>query len=253
MVIVSEELCAGCGLCAKDCVGGDIEIVDGKAKAKGVRCIQCGHCEAICPCGAISLDGYDDEVEEFEEQTRLDPDELLKAMKTRRSIRQFKADKVPSDVIDMIIEAGRQAPTGSNAQKTGYVVIEKKLAVCEGLAVNLFGKLIKTGKKVIPALKGMEIDKNFFFKKAPLVIVVTGGDKVSASLAAQNMATMAEAHGLGVLFSGFFTMSVNFSSTIKKTLGLSKEKRAVTTLVIGYPDVKYKRNVHRKNADVIRI
>jgi len=64
--------------------------------------------------------------------------------------------------------------------------------------------------------------KNVFFKKAPLVIVVLGKDQVSASLAAQNMAFMAEANGLGVLFSGFFTMAFKFSKKIKKLTGAGK-------------------------------
>lgn len=32
-VIIDKEKCVGCGLCKSDCVGCDIEIVDGKPKA----------------------------------------------------------------------------------------------------------------------------------------------------------------------------------------------------------------------------
>ena len=97
------------------------------------------------------------------------------------------------------------------------------------------------------------IDNDFFFKKAPLVIVIFGKDVVSASLAAQNMAFMAEANGLGVLFSGFFTACVNMSSRIRKIMGITKKPKAVTTLVIGYPAVKYHRTPHRKPLDLKRV
>ena len=60
------------------------------------------------------------------------------------------------------------------------------------------------------------------------------------------MAFMAEANGLGVLFSGFFTTCVNISAKIRKIMGVSKKPKAVTTLVIGYPAVKYHRTPHRK-------
>ncbi len=136
---------------------------------------------------------------------------------------------------------------------TKYVVLDKKKNKCEAIAVHMFSKIIGTGKKLIPQLSSMKIDSNFFFKKAPIVIVILGKDKVSASLAAQNMAFMAEANGLGVLFSGFFTTCVNMSSKIRRVMGISKKPKAVTTLVIGYPAVKYHRTAHRKQLDVKRV
>jgi len=39
--------------------------------------------------------------------------ETLQAIKSRRSIRKFKSDMIPKDVLDKIIEAGIYAPTGS--------------------------------------------------------------------------------------------------------------------------------------------
>lgn len=245
-VIIDKEKCIGCGLCVKDCVGCDIEIIDGKAVAHGKSCITCGHCEAICPNNAVKITGYEDEIEEFDEQVRLDPKVLMDAIKTRRTIRQFTDKKVSKEILDMIFEAGRMAPTGANSQGTCYVLLDEKLSECEAIAVNMFSKGVGILRKIVPALSSMEIGKHFFFKKAPVVIVILGKDTVSASLAAQNMAFMAEANGLGVLFSGFFTTCVNMSKRIRKTIGISKKPKAVTTLVIGYPAVKYHRTAHRK-------
>lgn len=250
-VLIDPMKCIGCGLCQKDCVGFDIEIINKKAVARGKSCIKCGHCEAICPQNAVTIIGYTDKTEEITEQVRLNPDELLAAIKTRRTIRNFTQETVPQDIVDMIVEAGRQAPTGGNAQGTSYIILRNKKAECEAIAVSMFKKLIGSGRKVMPLLKNMTIDDNFFFKKAPLVIVILGNDKVSASLAAQNMAFMAEANGLGVLFSGFFTTCFNMSAKIRKAIGVGKNPKAVTTLVIGYPAVKYRRTAHRKTATII--
>ena len=251
-VIIDSEKCIGCGLCKKDCVGFDIDIVSGKAVANGRSCIMCGHCEAICPQGAIKITGFDDEVEEFDEQVRLDPKQLMQAIKTRRTIRQFTDKPVPKEAIDAIFEAGRMAPTGANTQGTKYVLLDEKKAECEAVAVGIFSKLINLGKKFVSQLSSMEIGEHFFFKGAPVVIVILGNDKVSASLAAENMAFMAEAYGLGVLFSGFFTTCVNMSSKIRKIMGIDKKPKAVTTLVIGYPAVKYHRTPHRKPLNMIK-
>ena len=245
-VVIDRDKCIGCGLCKSDCVGFDIDIVDKKAVANGKSCISCGHCEAICPQGAVTITGFNDKIEEFDEQVRLDPEQLMGAIKTRRTVRQFTDKQVPKDVLKMIFEAGRMAPTGANSQGTSYVLLDKRKGKCEAIAVNMFSKLINVGKKVVPFLSNMKIGPDFFFKKAPVVIVIFGKDAVSASLAAENMAFMAEAHGLGVLFSGFFTTCVNMSSRIRKIMGVSKKPKAVTTLVIGYPAVKYRRTAHRK-------
>lgn len=245
-VLIDNEKCIGCGLCKKDCVGFDIEIINKKAVPRGKSCIMCGHCEAVCPQKAVNITGFEDEVTEYDEQTRLNPEELLQAIRTRRTIRQFTDKPVSDDIIDMIFEAGRMAPTGTNAQGTKYVLLDSKKAECEACAVKIFSRVLGIGRKFIPFLSTMEIGPNFFFKGAPVVIVIFGNDAVSASLAAENMTFMAEANGLGVLFSGFFTTCVNMSSKMRKLMGISRKPKAVTTLVIGYPAVKYHRTPHRK-------
>lgn len=248
-VHVDETLCIGCGLCAKDCVSGAIRVSEGSAKVNPEGCIACGHCEAICPQGAVTLLGFQEESFPFEKQTRLDPKTLLCAIQTRRTIRNFTSQSVSEEILHDILEAGRLAPTGGNAQNTGYIVLGSKQKELEKLAVSMFSKLLNMGKKFIPFLRGMTIDEDFFFKKAPLVIVITG-NSVNASLAAENMAFMAEAHGLGVLFSGFFSTCANHSRKIKRILQLQKKEKVVTTLVLGYSAVQYHRTAKREEAKV---
>ncbi len=251
-IIIDDGKCIGCGLCNKDCVSGAIEVIDGKAKVNGSGCIFCGHCEAVCPQNAVKITGFTDEAVEFTEQTRLDPDYLLGAIKTRRTVRQFKDQKIPQEMVDKIIEAGRLAPTGANSQNTSFYVLDSRKDELEGIAVSMFRKLTGPLKAMTAFLSRINIDDNFFFKKAPLVIVLTG-NSVNASLAAQNIAFMAEALGLGVLFSGFFTMCVNHNRKLRKMMSIGKKEKAVTTIVIGYPAVKYYRTARREDAKVIRL
>ena len=252
-VKIDEKKCIGCGLCVKDCVSFDLSIVDGKAKWHNGGCIGCGHCEAICPKNAVSLSGFNDATESFRTQTRLKPETLMKAIKSRRTIRSFTQEKISQEIIDDIIEAGRMAPTGTNAQKTSFVILDQKKSEFEAIGVKMFRGLFGFLCKIVPMVRRMKIDDDFFFKRAPLVIVVMGKDKVSASLAAENMAFMAEAHGLGVLFSGFFTVVAGLSWKISRQLKKAGKGKPVTTLVIGHPAVKYYRTVHRKDAVVAKI
>ena len=54
--------------------------------------------------------------------------EALKTLKERRSIRKFKDEIPPKEIIDQIIEAGLYAPSGSNKQETIILcVTDKKL------------------------------------------------------------------------------------------------------------------------------
>ena len=246
---ISEEKCTGCNLCIEDCPSANIILKNEKAVLKSQSCIKCGHCVAVCPQGAVSMTGFDEEPMEFEENTIVDKEQLLKALKTRRSIRKFKNKPISKEVVESIIEAGRWTPTAKNAQGVSYIILKKEKDKCEKVAVELFRKFQGVLGILYPPGKDYVIDDNFFFKKAPLAIMIISNNKLDGGLAASNMALMAEANGLGVLYSGFFTIAANQSKKLRRMLKLDKNN-VVTTLVLGYPDVKYYRTVQKKKAKV---
>ncbi len=90
------------------------------------------------------------------------------------------------------------------------------------------------------------MDDHFFFKGAPLVIVVSANSGVDAGLACSYMELMAESLGLGVLYSGFFIACSRISGKVRRLLALPKGKKAKVCMVIGYPAVKYCRIPPRK-------
>ncbi|HQI25459.1 MAG TPA: nitroreductase family protein, partial [Smithella sp.] len=52
--------------------------------------------------------------------------EFLKVITERRSIRKFKPDEVPDEIIHALIEAARLAPSGENCQPWRFVVIKNQ-------------------------------------------------------------------------------------------------------------------------------
>lgn len=250
IVQIDGDKCVGCGLCRTDCPAGNILLKDKKALIIAQDCILCGHCVAICPQAAVHMTGFDEPPQEIAATAALNPQMLLDALRTRRSIRQFAKLPVENEVIERIIEAGRLTPTGGNAQDVSYIVLQDQMESCEKLAVRLFRRLLPLAKLANPLAKRTRIDDHFFFKSAPAAIAVLARNQVDGALAAANMALMAEACGLGVLYSGFFCMAANHSRALRKALGLARKDKVVATLVLGYPSVSYKRTAPKEPAFV---
>lgn len=53
-------------------------------------------------------------------------EDLINLIKKRRSVRIFNGEKIPSDLIAKIIEAGVWAPTGCNNQELRFLILEKE-------------------------------------------------------------------------------------------------------------------------------
>lgn len=249
-VIIDTEKCIGCGSCVSDCVAGFLKLKDGKAVTGKAGCISCGHCYAVCPVDAVTIPGMETENGPMVELNRIDSAQLLQAMKSRRSIRRFKPDRIAPEQVQMILDAGRYCPTGTNSQDVNFTILGSKQEEIEKACVDLARKGIHVAGKVVELAKNMEVDDHFFFKGAPLVIVVSGKSKVNAALASSYMELMAGTLGLGVLYSGFFVAAAGFSGKVKKLLNLPAGQKIITCMVIGYPAVKYRRIPGRKPAQV---
>ncbi len=252
VIRIDREKCIGCGLCVKDCPASFLSLQNGKATTGGPGCIECGHCYAICPAEAVEMKGYSYEgCDGYGEMSEFDSDKLLTAMKSRRTIRQYKNTPVEDEKIKMILEAGRYCPTAKNSQNIAYTVLSKDtMAELEAEAVKLF----RSGKKVVSpfveSIKKHDFPETFFFKGAPLVIVVSSSSTNDAALACSYMELMAESLGLGVLYSGFFVAASKLSPKIRKALDLPRGHKAVNCMIMGYPDVRYKRIAPRKVVNV---
>lgn len=250
-VRIDAQKCVGCGLCVNVCVAHNLTIEQKKAKTVLDGCILCGQCTAVCPQRAITVSGCEDPQAEKPADLRLEPQKVLDVIRFRRSIRQFQQREIPEEVIGQILEAGRLTHTAKNSQDVSYVVLRREKERIEALAVDLFRKLKPWADLFSPLAKNNRIDEHFFFFGAPAVLVILARNKTNGILAAQNMEFVAEANGLGVLYSGYFTMAVNTSRKLRKALQMPKGKRAAMTLVLGYPAVKFLRGTPHRPLDAV--
>lgn len=250
VITINREQCIGCGMCKKDCAAHNIEMKDGRPYIIEDDCIQCGHCVSVCPQEAITISGYGAEPLAANKDTHLNPDQLLDVIRFRRTVRQFQNKDIPAEVMNQILQAGWMTHTAKNLRDVSFIVLDKEKADFEKMAVKLFRKLKPFAGLFNSMVRRVSIDDHFFFFHAPAVIVIIAKDRTNGLLAAQNMEFAAEANRLGVLFSGFFATAANISGKIRKKLGVPRGKKIAAVLVLGYPNVKYQREVPREKMDV---
>ena len=248
-VEIDAGRCVGCGLCVSVCPARNIVTERGRARTVMDKCIMCGQCSAVCPQKAVSIKGFGSGQVEKPGELRLNPEDVLNVIRFRRSVRRFRETPVPGEVIAQILEAGRLTHTAVNAQDVSFTVLVDGKERVERMAVKLFRAVKPLANLVSAMARNNEIGEHFFFFNAPAVIVISARDKTNGILAAQNMEFVAEANGLGVLYSGFFTMAANASRGIRKALAIPRGKKAAMTLVLGYPDVKYLRSTPHRELD----
>ena len=258
MVSIDREKCIGCGMCVKDCFFGVLQVNDKKADVLG-DCFNCGHCVSVCPTNAVTIPDYPmEEVREYDESCKMDAKNLLHFMQFRRSIRQFTGSPVPMESIRNILEAGRYTPTAANRQDVSCILIRENLAEFRKIVWEGLGERLAKGTPD-PYRYRMEIfydayqkDNNDdrLFCGADICMIVLSDAPVNGTLAMTSMELMAQAQGVGVLYSGFLQRIILDTPKAMEFLGIDSTKTLGTVMLFGMPAVKYQRTAPRKNMQV---
>lgn len=256
MIEISKKLCIGCGKCVDDCISMSLYLHKEKATYTG-NCIHCGHCVAICPTNSISIPEYDmDDVEEFNDiKKSLDIDTLLNTIKSRRSIRHYRTKKVEIEKIGNILQAGRYTATAVNSQACKFIVVQNDIDYLKKLVWHDLAKAIsKNIKEAQPLEKLLNLKEekqiDYLFRNSPAVVYIAAENLWDAGLAAQNMELAAVSQGLGVMYNGYLVRSTKLSKKTQEWLQLDG-KPIATSMLLGYPNVKYVRTAPRKEVDAV--
>ena len=247
MVKIDQERCIGCGLCADDCLALNIELKEEKANIKN-ECLLCGHCVAICPEHAVSIPEYDmDDVEEYDADSfQLNPENILHAIKFRRSIRSYKPEKISQEYLNLLVQAGRYTATAKNNQNCCFVVVQDEL---EELKQRIWGFIDaleeraggNVPQELMPYIafnhrRKIDAFDDFLFRNAPAVLFITSDWPLDAGLAAQNIETMAVSLGMGVLYNGYVVRIAEKDKELKEWLGIKDETiKACMVSLCGIP------------------
>ena len=179
--------------------------------------------------------------------------ELIKTIEDRRSIRKFKEDQVPGELITKLIEAARLAPSGVNIQPARYVVIKSKearakLNECTQLSFVVNAPVVIACCVDLQSMNDTQIrvkeliDANAF---ADTTLESKGKEEktsmdeatikaylnLNVAIAIEHIALRAVDLGLGTCWVMMFD-----HEKAKKILNLEDKYEIVALLPVGYPD-----------------
>ena len=158
---------------------------------------------------------------------------------TRRSIRKFKSDMVPKEIIEKIIEAGTYAPTGMNRQAP--------------IIIAVTNREIRDRLSVLNA-KVMGMDDTDPFYNAPVVLIVLADKDMftylyDGSLVMGNL--MNAAHACGISSCWIHRAKEEFESEegreILKNLGIEGNYEGIGHCILGYADCEEPTAAPRKS------
>jgi len=150
----------------------------------------------------------------------------MEIIRKRRSVRSYKEEAVPDEIIKEIIEAARLAPSAKNLQEWKFIIVkdeEKRKALCK-------------------AAKNQQ-----FVKEAPIIIagvatytnyVMTNGVPacyVDLAIAMEHIALAAAEKGIGTCWIGAF-----YQDEAKRILEVPDDCVIVALMTLGYPKEELK-------------
>lgn len=251
MVIIDPARCTGCGQCAQNCaVHAIVREEDGTCRCNGSWCFACGQCVALCPAGAVSMPELEAPIPYESAAFDLDPHVLLNAMRFRRSIRQFTGEKVTREELELLLEAGRCAPTSSNSQSVGFVVLDREFETLRPRIWESFARLAREGGRKL-LLRRYESylahpeEPDALFYGGSQMIAVTSEPPIDGALALANMELMAHALGLGALYCGFAVRAIDGDPELREYFGITKKRKLDGCLIIGRTDLRFHRTAPR--------
>jgi len=256
---IDYEKCNNCKLCVKEC---RMRFLEDKENSRIVfsdptnSCSFCGHCVAVCPNDAVLYQGLGDIPYRFKEIRHLDkliPYETIhNFLRAQRSIRHYKQQKVPQDLLRKVITTMGYAPTGANVRSEKFAVLSDPEQIST-LSKGVLEELLKKPSTRSHYEESFSIRKKFYknpvYFDAPHLILVYSS--THTFLEAMNIGIIitygrlaAQSLGLGTCWNGWTQIAFESNKKLLKTAGI--RGRGWGAFTIGYPDISFGRCPPRK-------
>ena len=171
---------------------------------------------------------------------------VLENMKSRRSIRKFKPDMVPQEILDQIMEAGLYAASGMGRQATIMIQVTNK---------EMRNKIAQMNQEIGGWKEGFDP-----FYRAPAMIIVLAKKEVptriyDGSLVMGNL--MLAAHELGIgscwIHRAKEEFETDWGKELLKSLAVEGEYEGIGHCALGYVDGEYPQAAERKEKRIFAV
>ncbi len=189
----------------------------------------------------------------------MDYENLLKVIKQRRSIRKYKSEPVPIDIVMKVLEAARWAPSGRNSQPWEFIVVrsEDKLRLVKDI-------MLEKGKRMADTTANFSSVKMDFLEDVTTFVIVCADPRFkvaypqsqvneqlatmylenseriliqSIAAAVNNMLLAACSLGLGAVWLTGAGESIT-EQQLKETFQIPQELRTICCIPLGYTPIK---------------
>jgi nitroreductase len=140
--------------------------------------------------------------------------DALEAIRTRRSIRLYTGDPIPQAHLEMIVDAGRLAPSGNNTQPWDFIVVTDRVMIQR---LKIAAEWMDKAGAVI----GLVMDPT------------TRWWIEDGAAAVENILIASTALGYGACWLEGYTLQRE--EQLKKLLGVPTDRRLLTLIPIGAP------------------
>lgn len=172
--------------------------------------------------------------------------QALEVLKNRRSIRKFKTEQIPGDVLDIVLEAGMFAPTAAGTQAPIVVAVQDP---------NTIAKLDAMNAKIL----NNEQMRHPYYGAPTVLIILTPKDAllpfIDGSLVGGNLMNAAYAVGLGSCWIHRTTemFETDEGKELLKKWGFADDMIGVASILLGYPDCDHPKAAARKDGRIVKI
>jgi nitroreductase/NAD-dependent dihydropyrimidine dehydrogenase PreA subunit len=275
-----SESCSNCGTCVQVCpalvltknASGNVCFNDENLSI----CLECGQCMAVCRTKSVHVKGFDYDKDFFELSNSND---FLSIVENRRSVRRFKPLPLKKEEIEKILYILSLIPHGDSHHHVEISIINNRDKIMESLPLmqDFYKKLgkwlhnpfmckmikFKKGAATIKTLKnhllpriekGVYQNTNYDYdgitRGAHTLMIfhapIDSEEHVEDSYIMATYTTLAaQSMGIGSTIVGLVPAAINKTSALRRMFNIPDNHEAVVSVILGYPQIKYRRGIKR--------